>query len=63
MIFDECGFFTEEQWRFVFNAVHENPFRSLFISSVYKNKGASISFDAGSLEKVKFIDYRYFNKF
>ncbi|UKI53181.1 MAG: hypothetical protein L6V86_08840 [Treponema sp.] len=63
IIFDECGFFTEEQWRFVFNAVHENSFKSLFISSVYKNKGASIGFNTGSLEKIKLIDYRRFNHF
>lgn len=63
MIFDECGFFTEEQWGFVFNAVHENSCRSLFISSVYKNKGVSPCFNADLFEKIKLIDYRYFNNF
>lgn len=63
LIFDECGFFTEEQWGFAFNAVHENSCRSLFISSVYKNKGIFIGFNAGSLEKIKLIDYRRFNHF
>lgn len=63
IIFDECGFFTEEQWRFVFNAVHETSCRSLFISSVYKNKGVSPCFNADLFEKIKLIDYRRFNHF
>lgn len=63
IIFDECGFFTEEQWRFVFNAVHKTSCRSLFISSVYKNKGVSPCFNADLFEKIKLIDYRRFNHF
>lgn len=64
MIFDECGFFTKEQWGFTFNVVCKNNCKNLFISSVYKNNtGVPIFSDVRSFEKVKLIDYRYFNNF
>lgn len=52
MIFDECGYFTKDQWGFVFNTVCENPCKSLFISSVYKNMGdVPLCFNTGFLGK------------
>lgn len=64
MIFDECGYFTEEQWGFVFNTICKNSCKSLFISSVYKNMGdVPLCFNTGFLGKGKFIDYRCFNNF
>ena len=64
MIFDECGYFTKDQWAFVFNTVCEKPCKSLFISSVYKNTGTvPLCFNTGFLEKGKLIDYRCFNNF
>lgn len=63
IIFDECGLFTKEQWGFTFNAICKGGCKSLFISSVYKNNTeAMVSFNMGSLGKIKFIDYRCFNQ-
>lgn len=64
MIFDECGFFTRDQWHFTFDAAYKNSCKKLFISSVYKNNTEGINpSDMGSFDDIKLIDYRYFNKF